>query len=41
MDNPEKIVGYGEFIRQNPNATRKERIKAIKEFYEKLLKNED
>lgn len=33
-----KIVSYGEFIRNNKNATKNERINAIKHFYDMLFK---
>ena len=29
---------YGEFLRRNPNATKKQRILAIQRFYNNLLK---
>ena len=34
-----KIIPYSEFIRSNPNATKKERQNAIKNFYSSLLNN--
>ena len=32
-----KTLSYGEFLRSNPKATKKQRCKAIKDFYENLL----
>ena len=31
---PKKVFSYGEFLQKNPNATKKQRQKAIKKFYE-------
>ena len=36
--NKRKILSYGEFLVHNPNSTKKQRIKAIKDFYDNLLK---
>jgi hypothetical protein len=33
----QKLVSYGEFIKNNPRATKAERRNAIKNFYDKLL----
>jgi hypothetical protein len=32
-----KLISYSEFIKNNPNASRKQRQNAIKNFYDKLL----
>jgi len=33
----QKLISYGEFIRNNPTATKMQRREAIKIFYDKLL----
>jgi hypothetical protein len=35
---PEKTISYGDFLRNNPNASRNERKNMIKLFYDKLFK---
>lgn len=37
LTNKKKIVSYGEFIKNNPNATKTERRQAIKSFYDMLF----
>lgn len=34
---PKKLVSYGEFLTANPNATKKQRVHAITNFYKNLL----
>ena len=36
--NKKKLISYGEFLRLNPIATKKQRVDAIKNFYDNLLK---
>lgn len=36
LDN-KKLVSYSDFLRSNPKATKKQRCKAIKNFYDNLL----
>lgn len=33
-----KLVSYGEFLKNNPKATKQERREAIRTFYEMLLR---
>ena len=35
--NKRKLISYGEFLRSNPRATKKQRINAIATFYNLLL----
>jgi len=37
LTNKKKVISYGEFIKNNPNATKIERRQAIKSFYDMLF----